>query len=367
MAVDFGRDVHCLLGLPFDVVDMDQAVRHVRQAARERQPCFLSTPNLNFLIGCRTDVGFRESVINSDLSVADGMPLVWIARLLRIPIRQRVAGSSLFEALRSDRSERMSVYFFGGVDGAAETACRRLNAESSGLRCAGYESPGYGSIEDMSGDATIARINASRADFLLVSLAARKGQAWIERNRARISVPVISSLGATLNFAAGTVNRAPAWMQNFGLEWLWRIREEPRLWRRYFTDGLALLALLSTCVVPYAWYLRRHKPDDAHLATASAETSEEKQLCIVRLRGAWTRRNMTPLRDCFSRAARAGKDVKLEMSGVTYVDSAFVGLVMLLQGYLKQNDRKLLIVSPPVPVRRVLKYCCAEYLCPGAA
>ena len=82
-----------LLGLPFDAVNMADAVQRVRDAAAQRTPCFISTPNLNFLINCLTDDQFRDSVINSDLSIADGMPLVWIARLMGIPIRTRVAGS----------------------------------------------------------------------------------------------------------------------------------------------------------------------------------------------------------------------------------------------------------------------------------
>ncbi len=156
---------------------------------------------------------------------------------------------------------------------------------------------------------------------------------------------MISHLGAVLNFVAGNVNRAPAWMHNIGLEWLWRIKEEPALWRRYFGDGLALLTLMVTHVLPYAWYLRRHTPDAGELETATAETKEEGQHFVVHLRGAWTQRNIAPLRDCFSKAVLAGKDVRLEMSGVTYVDSAFVGLVILLQGHQTQHGKRLLIDS----------------------
>lgn len=367
MAVDFNREVYCLLGLPFDAVEMAGTVRRLRQAVRERQPCFLSTPNLNFLIGCLTDVRFRASVINSDLSIADGMPLVWIARLLGIPIRERVSGGTLFDTLRYGPGEQLSVFFFGGPDGAAEAACGRLTYEDKGLTCVGYESPGFGSIEEMSTEEIIQRVNASKADFLVVALGARKGQAWIVHNRQRVNVPVISHLGSVLNFAAGTVNWAPAWMRNVGLEWLWRIKEEPMLWRRYVRDGLALLTLLVTRVLPYAWYLQRHKADADLLAAASVETREERQNYIVRLRGAWTQWNIAPLRECFSKAVLTRKDVRLEMGGVTYVDSAFIGLVMLLQGHQTQHCRQLLIVSPQKPVRRVIKYCCAEYLCLSTA
>src|SRR5437773_507426 len=364
---DFSREVHCLLGLPIDAVNLAAAEQRVRAAAASRVPCFLSTPNVNFLIVCRSDDAFRNSVINSDLSVVDGMPLVWLARLIGIPLRERVAGSTLFDTLRYGPGERLSVYFFGGPDGVAEAAWRQLRFENKGLTCAGYESPGFGSIDEMSTEDVIQRINASKADVLVVSLGARKGHAWIERNRQRLKVPVISHLGAVLHFVAGTVKRAPAWMQRIGLEWLWRIRQEPRLWHRYLWDGMALLSLLVTRALPYAWYLRHHKATADQLAAAKAEANEEKERYVVHLRGAWTHMNITRLRRCFYHAALAGKDVSLEMSGVTYVDSAFVGLLMLLQGHQRQHGKQLLILSLPETVRRVITYCCAEFLCSSSA
>jgi N-acetylglucosaminyldiphosphoundecaprenol N-acetyl-beta-D-mannosaminyltransferase len=285
-----------------------------------------------------------------------------MARLLGIPIRERVTGSGIFETLRGDPARRISVYLFGGPTGVAEKACQQLTTEAAGMICAGHECPGFGSIAEMSNESTIARINASGADFLVVALGAKKGQDWIMRNHARITVPVISHLGAVVNFVAGTVRRAPVWLQRSGLEWLWRIREEPGLWRRYFRDGLALLFLLATRAVPYAWYLRRHKPDTDQLASANVEVLEEGLNCIVHLRGAWTRQNIAPLRDGLSRAVLAGKDVKLQMGEVSYVDSAFMGLIMLLHGHLTQHGRRLLLFSPQPSVRRVIEYCCAGYL-----
>jgi N-acetylglucosaminyldiphosphoundecaprenol N-acetyl-beta-D-mannosaminyltransferase len=362
LAEMFERNVFCMLGLPFDAVDLAGTVSRIRDAAARRQPFFLSTPNLNFLAASLSDKTFRNSVIRSDLSVADGMPLVWMARWLRIPIRGRVAGSDVFETVRNDGAAPLSVFFFGGVDGVAEAACRRLTVENRGLTCSGYDSPGFGSIEDMSTEEIVQRINASKADFLVVSLGARKGQAWIERNRSRLTVPVVSHLGAVLNFAAGTIDRAPDWLRKSGLEWIWRIKEEPTLWRRYFRDGLVLLSLLASRVLPYVWYLRRNQPSMNDLKAAAIETKDEIQDYVVHLQGAWTERNLAPLRDCFSMAVTGGKDIRLEMGGVTYVDSAFVGLVQLLHGHQDHHGKQLFVVSPQKAVRRVIKYCCAEYL-----
>ena len=362
MSVDFNRNVYCLLGLPFDALDMTDAVARVHAASVEKVPCFLSTPNLNFLIASHKDPEFRASVLRSDLSIADGAPLAWMARFLGMPIRERVAGSSLFEILRNTPDHPLSIYFFGGPPGVAERAGARLNAEASAMTCAGFECPGFGSIEDMSSDQTIDRINASGADFLVVALGAKKGQAWIMRNRARLTVPIVSHLGAVVNFVAGTVTRAPVWMQRRGLEWLWRIKEEPGLWKRYWRDGLDLVCLIITRALPYAWYRGRYPLANAELVRASVTMAEDGGVSLIRLEGAWIRDNLAPLRQYFSLAAQCNGDIRLDVAGVTHVDSAFVGLLMLLHGYQLSRGAQLLIYGMQKRVRRIFELSCAEYM-----
>ena len=362
METDFQRDVYCLLGLPFDALDSDGVIGRIRSAARHRTPLFLSTPNLSYLTGSMGDSELRDSVLQSDLSVADGMPVVWIARLLGLPIRERISGSSLFEALGCASGDPMTVYIFGAPDGVAGAACRRINELSRGLVCVGFESPGFGSLHELSVNERIDRINASQPDFLLLSFSARKGQAWIQRNRVRLTSPVICNLGATANFVAGSIGRAPAWMQRAGLEWLWRIKEEPHLWRRYFRDGIALIGLLVTRVLPYAWQLRRHWAGSDRISGGRVDAGEEGESYVIRLSGAWTRQNIDPLRKCFSRAARLGRDITIEMSSVTSVDAAFLALAALLLGSQKRCSRRLLVVGCGKPVRKIVRYCCAEYL-----
>lgn len=114
-----GRRVACILGVPIDIVDMGAAVERVRHAARTRTPLFLSTPNLNFAILAQRDVAFRDSLLQSDLCIADGMPLLWVGRLLRVPLPERVAGSALLEQLRrGPADDPIKVYLFGGPDGS---------------------------------------------------------------------------------------------------------------------------------------------------------------------------------------------------------------------------------------------------------
>jgi len=358
---DFDRPVYCLLGLPLDAIDSADTLARIRSAAAERRRCFMTTPNLNFLIASRSDAAFRDSVIASDLSVADGMPLVWLARLLGIPLPERVAGSSLFEKLRADAAHPLSVYFFGGPQGVAAEAGRRLNQEGRGLRCVGCHYPGLGSIEEMSADAAIAQINASGADFLVVALGARKGQAWIVRNLPRLTVPVVSHLGAVVNFVGGSLRRAPRWMQAIGLEWLWRIKEEPSLWRRYGSDGLALLPLFFTCILPMAWHRRKpRRRRDA--AACHIERTNDGQTVVVRLSGVFLVGNLVPLRRTLAEIADTPADLRFDLAATDDADSAFVALMLLLHGYRARCRLPFALFGARDSVARMFRWCGADFL-----
>lgn len=330
-----------MLGLPFDAVTLEGAVAQVRHAVKTRTPLFISTPNLNFLINSQTDAAFRQSVIQSDLSLADGMPIIWLAKLLGIPITQRVAGSTLFEMLRSGAAARgtlpIKVYFFGGPVGVAEAAAQAINntpnLHGGGMHCVGYASPGFGSIADMSAPAIINHINAAQPDFLVVALGAAKGQAWIQHNRAYLDAPVISHLGAVVNFVAGTVVRAPNWAQRYGLEWAWRIKEEPALWRRYWSDGLGLLKLLLTQVVPQAWHLRCLTPTEAEITSAVVTVTEQSNGVNVQLAGAWTAANLPRLHAALRVNATSINTLTIDCTRTTYADSSVAGLLSQLFGY----------------------------------
>jgi N-acetylglucosaminyldiphosphoundecaprenol N-acetyl-beta-D-mannosaminyltransferase len=360
-SADFQREVYCVLGLPFDALTMAQAVAGVRQAAFSNTRCFISTPNLNFLIAARTDRAFRQSVLNSDLSLADGMPLIWMARLLGLPLPERVSGAGLFEQLLAHAGPPVTVFFFGGPDGVAEAACARVNARDGGLRCVGFDSPGFASVEDISDAGRIARINASGAHFVIVALGAKKGQAWIERNAAQLDAPVLCHLGAVVNFAAGVVRRAPGWVQAVGMEWLWRIKEEPGLLKRYVGDGLRFLGLLGTRVLPDA--LRRlatsnaRAPDQAPTVYSTVGTDR----VTIELAGAWHRAALQPLRAALSAAKATGLPLCISMHGVTRVDSALIALLMLAVARADASvSARLQGISPRVA--RTFRRSGAEFL-----
>lgn len=336
--MEFDRDVHCLMGLPMDAVTMNDAVQKVRDAAFSNRRCFISTPNLNFVMAARTDDEFRNSVLRSDLSLADGMPLVWVARVLGVPIRERVSGAGLFEKLLQHPGEPVTIYFFGGPPGAAEAASHQVNSIGAGLRCVGFESPGFGSLESMSSDEHIDRINRSGAMFVIVSLGAKKGQRWIELNRDRLRAPVLCHLGAVVNFAAGTVQRAPGWVQAVGAEWLWRIAQEPALWTRYWSDGWAFLGVLLREVLPL-WAQQRFRPSPGQEAEASVVLERSASGTTLALIGAWDRGNIEWLRQSLREARQRGDALIVDLARTTRIGSAALGTLMLAKAVFDEMGR----------------------------
>lgn len=352
------RNVWCLLGLPFDSVYMKDVVVNTHDAVKNNSKIFLSTPNLNFLIESQTDDKFRDSVTNSNLSVADGKPIIWLAKLLRIPLPERVAGSDLIEELIKAKTDKpIKVFFFGGEDGVANKACKRLSLKPAGLKCVGYFSPGFGSVDDMSTTENINKINESDADFVIVSLGAKKGQAWIEKNKKKLNAPLISHLGAVVNFIAGTVNRSPKIIQRMGLEWLWRIKEEPVLWRRYTKDAAALSHLLLVKVLPLYVLIIFFKRKNESKVKISITNNVD-----IELFGYWGNDNISKINKIFIDAVDADKDVGIVIKKGVYVDSAFIAKIMLLKNILENNNKKLLLKIESKLVNKIFKYHCCEYI-----
>ncbi len=362
---DLSRDVYCILVMPIDAIDMATAVARVEAAAAGATPYLISTPNLNFLVGSLSNPEFRNSVLSSDLSTADGMPIVWIARLLGLPVRERVAGSGMFDALaqRSEAKQPVGVFMFGGNEGVAEAAGQALNARAGSVRCVGSLYPGFGSLDDMSNAEVIDRINASKAGFLVVALGAEKGQSWLLRNHDRISVPVRAHLGAVINFQAGSVKRAPPLMQKTGLEWLWRIKEEPKLWRRYWKDGKTLAQLMLTRVLPLAIAAQRARFAPARRQLLATTVSQERNSVAVRLSGYALGAQIGFAVEGFRKAAGlTNGEIVVDLREVKAVDQRFLGLLLMLRKTLAAKGATMKVVGASKSVARSFRLNQVDYL-----
>lgn len=354
---DLAREVYGFLGLPLDAVNFNSLLRSIDGAARQVDPFLISTPNVNFLVASRRSALFRESLLCSDICIADGMPLIWIARLLGIPITQRVAGADLFQTLKLDiRTRPLRVFLFGGADGVAQTVAAKLNGSVRGLECVGALNPGFGTVDEISSDAIIDAINASRADLLAVFLGAEKAQSWLLKNYDRIKIPVRAQFGAAINFEAGSIKRAPPMLRNSGLEWLWRIKEEPFLWRRYWRDGLALFKLFLLDVLPLATItqLARSRRNASNRAFRISEAMDGATI-TMQLSGTAARESIDLAIEHFESAIEKDRDVVLDLAEVDHVDHRFIGLILMLRKQLGHRRHTLQIMRPCAAVRRVLR------------
>jgi len=239
-----------ILGMEIDNLGFDEAVDSIIGLAVARKRATVVTPNVDHVMRWRRDPEFRRCYEEADLVLADGMPLLWASRVLGDRIIEKVSGSDLLPRLCEAAAERgLSVYFLGGLPGAAERCAERLVARFPRLRVAGVGCPPRGFEHDPEANAGVIRaIVEAGPDLLFVGLGTPKQELWIRRHREEIAVPVTLGVGAAIDFAAGMVKRAPRWMQRLGLEWCYRLVKEPRrLWRRYILQDS-----------PFLWHVLVH-------------------------------------------------------------------------------------------------------------
>jgi N-acetylglucosaminyldiphosphoundecaprenol N-acetyl-beta-D-mannosaminyltransferase len=355
VAPDFSRPAVCIQGLLCDVVTLDEARQVTMACINTSQRCSIVTPNADFLRLIRSDPEFRDAVLANDLSIIDGMPLVWLARALGVPARDRVCGSDLFDALMHQTSRRFSAFFFGATDEIGRRVRERLDDDRSGLRCAGVYAPGFGSIESMSIPSILESINKTAPDLLAVSVGARKGLLWLSRNEHLLTAPIICNLGATINFVAGNVRRAPARFQRYGLEWLWRIKEEPQLYVRYALDLATLLSVLIREILPCMIARALHQPSPTQLSAARLQHSHRASEDLLVFSGPWTKDNLAPLRAALTAATHNGSDIIVDLDGVTFVDAAFLGQILLAYGYQRRMHRGFVLCASNKRIKRMLQ------------
>jgi len=238
----------------------------------------------------------------------------------------------------------------------AAVAHQQLNKTSQGMISCGYYDPGFVDVEEMSSHQIIDVINAAEADFLVVALGAKKGQQWIQHNRNALNDCIISHLGAVINFVAGHVERAPLFWQRCGLEWVWRIRQEPELWRRYFFDGIAFCKLLMCHVLPLAFYdcLLKRTASYHHSLDIQCDENSNYEICLT---GSAHYGNLNELKQYLAELLQQDKrkSVVLNCSRLLYIDGAFIGTLLLFQRYLNEQGYSLQLYDLPHRIFRLLK------------
>jgi N-acetylglucosaminyldiphosphoundecaprenol N-acetyl-beta-D-mannosaminyltransferase len=348
--------------MPIDVIDIFGVLNRIYHTADARATLFISTPNLNYLVHSYSDPEFRDALLLSDLCPADGMPIVWLGRLLGVPLKERVAGSDIFAALKGLRTRErpLRVFLFGGNEGVAAAASNALNSTQCGVVCVGWHFPGYLSVEELSRESVINAINSVDSDFLVVCLGSKKGQLWLKRNFKNLRARICCHLGASLNFEAGTLKRAPVFMQRLGLEWIWRIKEEPYLWRRYWHDGLILLDLMYSRILPIWIYRIRAKNLSRGCLTVYA--NKQDGYCNLGFAGAATSINIDKIIEALRTTLSENRRIAIDLTAVSAVDSRFLGLLLMFRKMVRSNGAEMVLTGVSSRIERIIRLSGADIL-----
>jgi N-acetylglucosaminyldiphosphoundecaprenol N-acetyl-beta-D-mannosaminyltransferase len=245
-----------ILDLDVHHVTLDAVCERIEAFIRSGMPHQIATVNMDFVRIGRKDAAFRDAVNQADLAVPDGVPVIWLSRLLGTPLPERVTGVDIVEqgaALAAKQGYR--IFLLGAAPGIADAAATELRVRYPGLDVAGTYSPPMGPFTPQEDTRMVAAVRAVSPDILFVAFGAPRQDVWIREHLEELNVPVCVGVGGTFNFLAGTVKRAPQWMRRSGLEWAYRVGQEPRrLWRRYLLEDLPIFLRLATMsMLPIPW------------------------------------------------------------------------------------------------------------------
>jgi N-acetylglucosaminyldiphosphoundecaprenol N-acetyl-beta-D-mannosaminyltransferase len=343
-----------ILGVPFDNINTAETVTLVEQMVASKVPHYLATANVDFLVQALHDVELRRILMDAHLVVCDGTPLLWASKLLGNPLPERVAGSDLVPLLlQVAQRKKYRVFLLGATNESLQKAVANLKQSHPGLIVAGAYSPPFRPLHEMDHEEITCRIKQAKPDLLFVSFGCPKQEKWIAMHYRTLGVPVCIGVGATIDFLAGAVKRAPRWMQRSGTEWLFRMAQEPkRLCRRYGKD----LAWFGQAIVRQWWHMhfdgqsvwkkRENKFGSEDRATTFRLLRMPATLDVrfVRMEALICEEALSNSRQC-----------ALLLDGVDFIDSSGMGLLIRLQKKARITGRQLVLLAPSAAVVTALK------------
>jgi N-acetylglucosaminyldiphosphoundecaprenol N-acetyl-beta-D-mannosaminyltransferase len=232
-----------ILGCPITRLALEGFVTCIEEFITSGKPHYVAVVNVAKLVKMRSDPDLEQSLLAADLIGADGVPLVWVSRLFGTPLPGRVTGIDLmYKLLERAHEKGYRIFFFGAEEEVLQRVLEVVRREYPGVQIAGFHH-GYFSHADES--AIVHKIQAARADILFIAFGTPKKELWIKRYLSAMEVPVVHGVGGSFDVLAGVIPRAPMWMQRNGLEWLFRLFQEPRrMWQRYLVTNILFVMLI---------------------------------------------------------------------------------------------------------------------------
>ena len=341
-----------MLGVPFDKVTTPQALERIGQMIASGRPHYAATANVDFVVQALHDVELRRLLADADLVLCDGMPLVWASRWLGNPLPERVTGSDLVPQLLAAAERRgWRVFFLGGTEESVARAAERVRERHPKIQLVGAYSPPFAPLLNMDHEDIVRRVREVRTDLLLVAFGCPKQEKWIGMQFRKAGVPFSIGVGATIDFLAGTVRRAPRWMQRTGLEWIFRLLQEPRrLFRRYTTG----LWVFGTAILRQWWQLRGVRRQSERSGYVTTRSTLSGGCEIIRFAERADAATVHQHHHLWPRLVASRAHLLCDLSQVQFLDSTAVGLLVRLQKQLRDQGRQMVLVAPAPQVQRVL-------------
>lgn len=229
-----------------DNLTMAETLNEIDKLIQKKNCSYVVTPNVDHIVRLEKDEELQKVYKNASLILTDGKPLIWISKWYKTPIKEKISGSDLFPRVcQLAVNKNYTMYLLGAAEGVADTAARNLMKKYPGLNIVGTYSPPFGfekNEQEMNKIKT--QIQDVHPDILIVGLGCPKQEKFMYYHCKELGVPISFGLGASIDFEAGNIKRAPKWMSNHGLEWLYRFSKEPkRLFKRYFVDDLKIISV----------------------------------------------------------------------------------------------------------------------------
>lgn len=240
------RNKEKFLNTYIDNVTFNESIEIIESFIKDKKSAYVVTINTDFIVKMEDDKYFKEIVDNSDLAVIDGKPLIWISKFLKQPIKEKISGSDLTPRLLKVCAEKgYKVFIIGGKEGVADKAKENVEKDYKNINIVGTYCPKLGFEKDQNElDNINSIIKKSKADIVLACLGCPKQEKWMYENYKKYGAYVSLGVGATVDFLAGNMKRAPKWISDIGFEWLYRFFQEPRrLFKRYFVDDIKIFKL----------------------------------------------------------------------------------------------------------------------------